>query len=489
VKDKDSVEYLGYLKAIRERVWLTVLTGGLACLAVIALSLLPTSATIYTARGQLSVDAIAFRTITSQGDELAIAYPEQDTVAWATLANFAQGPGTLQKVMTDLNLEADAEDRYQIKVRVERISVSRTPSAYLEFVVESSDKQVSLKLADALMAFVCRGWQQIRVDDAQGIVSTLQRRLPDAEEDIAKAQAAVRAIEERHGGVAPDREADTIASSLVAVQLALQNADLEATAGRTRSTRLLAQPRRSDTAAQATGGAALEERIDTVRQQVMDRETQLADMLTRRTADHPAVKELRRQIAELKSRVGSLEGAATTGGTSDFVQEAAIEARIYAEEMASRRDVLTRRDNDLRVRLTNARTDVVKYQEAAANAEAVLKRYLALKGNIAAARSEVLNRSRAKMLEVGSKADLDKRRSPLVKLAFRMLLAAFMGVGLGIAVIVGIHYFDATLRNELDAARLLGCPVLAGIPHTDVEVVPAGTTPAAGYSTGPAPPA
>jgi hypothetical protein len=52
---------------------------------------------------------------------------------------------------------------------------------------------------------------------------------------------------------------------------------------------------------------------------------------------------------------------------------------------------------------------------------------------------------------------------------------------------VGIHYFDATLRNEIDAARLLGCPILAGIPHTDVEVVPAGATPAPGPNTGPAP--
>lgn len=471
------MEYIGYLKAIRERIWLPGLTGGLACLVVIALSLLPTNTKVYTARGRMVVDSIAFRTINSQGDQLTIAYPESDSGYWATLTGFAQGPTALQNVLTDLSLEADAKDRYQIIISAERMSIGRTSSAYLEFVAKSTDRKVSQKVVDALMEYVSREWQADRVREAQSIVDSLKRRLPGANDDIAEAQAAVSEIEERHGGVAPDREADTIASSLVAAQLAMQNADLEATAGQTRSQRLLAQPRRSDTAAQLTGSAALEERIDTVRQQVMDRETQLADMLTRRTPDHPAVKELRRQIAELKGRVKDLEDVAATGATSDFVREAAIEARIYAEEMSSRREVLMRRENELRARMTSARTDIVKYQEAVASADAVLKRYLNLKGNIASAQSEVLNRSRAEMLKVQAKGELDPGPSQIARTAVNLLLAALVGAVLGIGVIVGIHYFDATLRNELDAARLLGCPILAGIPHTDVEVVPPTAAP------------
>ena len=91
------------------------------------------------------------------------------------------------------------------------------------------------------------------------------------------------------------------------------------------------------------------------------------------------------------------------------------------------------------------------------------------------------------MLEIKDPGELDELPSRVGATAMNMLLAAFVGIGLGIAVIVSIHYFDATLRNEIDAARLLGCPILAGIPHTDVEVVPADTVAAARPEPGPAP--
>ncbi|MBP8954637.1 MAG: hypothetical protein KBI47_19735, partial [Armatimonadetes bacterium] len=45
------------------------------------------------------------------------------------------------------------------------------------------------------------------------------------------------------------------------------------------------------------------------------------------------------------------------------------------------------------------------------------------------------------------------------------------GAALGIIAIFLLHYTDMTFKNEEDAERLLGYPVLGGIPHSDVQVI------------------
>lgn len=90
-------------------------------------------------------------------------------------------------------------------------------------------------------------------------------------------------IEVLHGGMGPDKEVDVLTNSLLSIQLALQNADLETSAGRARSEALAQLPARTPGAPQVNVGLA--DRLDRVRQDIMDRELQLADMQMRRTPE------------------------------------------------------------------------------------------------------------------------------------------------------------------------------------------------------------
>jgi uncharacterized protein involved in exopolysaccharide biosynthesis len=467
----EYAQYTAYLRAIREHIWFPVLTGGVALLVVIGVRISPLSEGSYTARGRLLVLPIASRIINSSGNELAIGSPPVDAGFWATLVNVATGPSTLERITAGLKLEADAIQRYEIILAGERLAVERANSDVLELTCTSNNKNVSQSVAEVLLKDVCESWKTGKVSEARRVVAALKERVPVAEADIDQAQTAVKEIEAHHGGVAPDREADAVQSSLVATQLALQNADLESTAGQVRSQRLAARPRLSEQQTAATN-LALYERIDNLNQEVMNRQAQLADMLSRRTKDHPVVKEIKQQIATLQKRVKELETVAkTTSETPDFIREASIEANAYAGEMATRRDLLAQRERELRDRLSVARTEAVKYQEASSNAAEALKRLLALKGNIASAEAELHLREQSEMIRLLAPAELDPTLSTIGKLALYLLIAAFLGVGLGLAVVVGVQHFDTSFRNEADAARLLGCPVVAGIPHSDVEVV------------------
>lgn len=40
-----------------------------------------------------------------------------------------------------------------------------------------------------------------------------------------------------------------------------------------------------------------------------------------------------------------------------------------------------------------------------------------------------------------------------------------------------LHYVDLTFKNEAEAEHLLGYPVLAGIPRSDIEVVASSSVP------------
>jgi capsular polysaccharide biosynthesis protein len=73
--------------------------------------------------------------------------------------------------------------------------------------------------------------------------------------------------------------------------------------------------------------------------------------------------------------------------------------------------------------------------------------------------------------EVAVYAELDPRPSQAAKLAGRLVLGIVLGLIVGCLAVLLMHYVDTTFRNDDDAARLLGCPILGGIPRSDVEIV------------------
>jgi len=470
------VEYIEYYRIIRERVWLVILAAGLAGLAVVAMQLVSGGTDTYSGRGWVSVNDVTRRGMVAQGDQLTIGAQRE---FWANLIQRGTGPTALSAILRELQYPGEAEDEYKIKIGASQLRNSN----YLAFTCSSSDQDLAKKIVNTGMELWDKEWKRYKIEEANRAISILEKRLPILEDELAEAQAAVQVIEERHGGVAPVREAETIASSLTATQIAMQSASLETAAAGERSKALATQPRRTATPSE-TQNLPLIERIDNINQQIMDREVLLADMLERRTKEHPSVKALERQIADLKKRMGTLEKAAADAqSNSSYVQEAVIAARTYAQEMGIRRELLAAREAELRAQLSKARTDLIEYEKAVSNVTALQKRYFAIRESIRSAKAELLARQNVDhMLTVEAEAKLDSQPRGLMKFAMKLVMALFGGAGLGILAIFVMHYIDTSFKNEEEAARLLGYPVLGGIPHSDVEVIegPAGEAELAG---------
>lgn len=493
------MEYLHFLRTIRARIWLALLGAALGALVVVAMWVLPFNKPSFTARGRVLVQRGALRTIDMRGEEFTIDYPSSDAGFWASLVTFATGPDALSRALRTLGLEADAVTRYAITVSAERLSDRRQASNYLELRCTCDRKDLAEGLTRQLVWQTGADWMAVKAAEAEAALSRLKSQLPTLEKQLAEAQKAVADIETLHGGMGPDKEVEILSSSLLSVQLALQNADLENSAGRARSEALAQQPDRARTAPQ--GNPGLDERLDSVRQSIMDRQIQLAEMQTRRTPEHPAVKELKRQIADLEQRAKRLEqtsNATATGAT--YRQEAEIAASVYAREMSARQAQLAQRETDLRGRLSKARTDLAAYQQAQSDADSALKRVMAWKANIAAAEAELSYRQKTATIipqPLGDTKPTDEEMSNLLaaaaktpdapknlelakadplpsrtsKYVLQIIMAVVIGFIAGCALIVVLDYTDTTFKNEGDAARLLGCPIIGGIPRSDVEIV------------------
>ncbi|NSW56924.1 MAG: hypothetical protein HPY44_13005 [Armatimonadetes bacterium] len=462
VQGLNTVEYIEYYRIIRERVWLLILGAVLAGLVVVGIQLVSGGMRSYTAEGTVLVHPVAMPTMLTQGDELVIA---QEKEFWPNLLQMGSNPDALGEILKKLKLPPEAEDQYKITITAKQIRDSR----FAVFSCSASRRQTSIDVAKAGMELWDEVWREEKIREAQSVIDGLRGRLPMIAQRLQETQARAEAIEAKHGGLAPAKEAESIEASLAAVQMALQNANLETAAAKERSKALATQPSRTPNAP----NFALVERIDDLKQQIMEREVLLADMLERRTRDHPSVLALQRQIDDMRKRVATLEKAeAVAQQESAFVQESAIAAQTYAQEMAARSELLAAREGELRNRLSAARTDLVEYEKLSADATALQKRYLTVQESLRSAEAELRARRDAEfMLKTVAEPRIPREEGLLKQFAIRLGLALFGGAGLGIIAIFLLHYTDTTFKNEEDAERLLGCPVLGGIPHSDVQVI------------------
>lgn len=462
VQGPNTVEYIEYYRIIRERIWLLILGAVLAGLVVVGVQLVSGGMRSYTAEGTVLVHPVAMPTMMTQGDELVIG---QEKEFWPNLLQIGSNPDALGAILKSLKLPPEAENQYKIAITAKQIRDSR----FAVFSCSSSNRKISIDVVNTGMALWDDTWRKEKIDEAESVIAGLRSRLPVIAERLQEAQAVAEAIEAKHGGLAPSKEAETIEASLAAVQMAMQNANLETAAAAERSRALASQPARTPN----VPNVAFVERIDDLEQQIMEREVLLADMLERRTKDHPSVSALQRQIGDMKRRVATLEKAAAAAQQeSAYVQESSIAAQTYAQEMAARSQLLAAREGELRNRLSGARTDLMEYEKATADATALQKRHLAVQESLRSAEAELRARREAEfMLRTVAEARIPREEGLLKQFAIRLGLALFGGAALGIVAIFLLHYTDMTFKNEEDAERLLGYPVLGGIPHSDVQVI------------------
>lgn len=490
------MEFAEYYRILRRRIWLVVLTAGLAAAAVLATRLLPHE-TVYPADGRVLLNDIAVRDVFLRGNDLAIGRPEEDGPFWNTFAQFVSSRHVLEAAASDLGLVlAEAEDELE-PATAERIGesdvalISVAATGVPEGVTADANtpREVAVSYCDALMEKLDELWRENRVVRIASIRAILEERLPEVSEEVDTLRAEVDEIAKPYGGVPPPTLEARLTEELATIDGQVSASEVSQGAAQSRAD-ILEQTARRAPGAPAAPAAPAEASPEAaaLQQAIAQKQVQLEEELTRRTAEHEEVKAIERQIEGLRRRLAQVRtqpgggGGATAGSIA--LTEAAVQAEVEAAAMARRLDLLAERATEIRSRLPEITQDARRYQEVNLRLTQAQQAYEAVLDHLERLDYEEQQLNSATLIEVLSWAEARRVPTGLMGFILKLIVAVIAGALLGVLLVFALYYVDFSFQDAHEAEMLLDVPVLAGIPRTDVEAretpVPAHLPPAEG---------
>ena len=210
-------------------------------------------------------------------------------------------------------------------------------------------------------------------------------------------------------------------------------------------------------------------------------ETERLQMLDTRTEVHPRVVALDREIKALRERIAEeTKGSQQTSASP--VLPSALQDQITAADLdlraAQRRlTAFTAEEATLRQRTPELQKLAYEYGTVETELSSATGKRNSYVEGLAQVDSEIQRLASAKDLRVTSKAQALPSPKKLSKYAMMVVAGSFAGFIMGCMLIFMLHYVDLTFKNEAEAEHLLGYPVLAGIPRSDIEVVASSSVP------------
>jgi succinoglycan biosynthesis transport protein ExoP len=214
--------------------------------------------------------------------------------------------------------------------------------------------------------------------------------------------------------------------------------------------------------------------------QIQKLETRLAELQTRYGPAHPEVRRTQHEITQLKEKIAnaSSDSLATTAN-----QKPAIQPNKSSPRNPVLQDQIEKLDDDVKEQsgLLSPLQQRIEFHTAKLAEEPVFEQkitnlqqnYEALKKQYAGLLDKKQAADLSYALEVRQKAEkfvvLDAAKTPQKPAAPNRPLISFAGLMggllLGAALAAGVEMNDETVRSETEVARILGKPVLSGIPR------------------------
>jgi capsular polysaccharide biosynthesis protein len=489
------MEFIEYYRIIRRRFWIALVMAGITVAVVIAARLMPQETT-YPAAGRILVHEIAKREVRLAGDELAIGQAQDEGAFWNDFSQFVGSTQVLQTAAADIGVTADEAARQLQAARAERLAdsnvaqvvagatgVPRQPMA--ADVSNASD--LAVRFCDAVMEKLDELWRARRVAWLDLTRETVEERLPIIEDEIARTEKEADRLIAKYEGVSPVGVLGSLTAELAAIEEQTATTEVSRGGAEARSEVLSRAGEEEGTALARAGATTTSPRVVALRQAILERQIQLDEQLSRRTAEHEEVKALQASIERLQRRLDEVEagGEPEMGPeASAILQEAAVSAEVEAEAMTRRLELLRKRVGEIRDRLPTVRADARVYEDIDGRLTGAKQTQATLRDHVARLDLEEEQVKKAPLLEVVTAAEPQRVARGVVRFIIQLAVALGAGAGLGILLIFVLHYVDFSFQDEEEAERMLGVPVLAGIPRTDVQLAGPPGAPPSGEPTG-----
>jgi tyrosine-protein kinase Etk/Wzc len=360
--------------------------------------------------------------------------------------------------------------------RVRFVSQSGS-SGIVEIQAEASQPQIALDIANTYIEVLLARTRSFNVDDAKNTREYLSQQTAQVSDALSRSETALRAFTLSRGGVQIPAKSTETAQRLSQLETTLAevlaNRNISQTRLASLKAKLESMPASQAPAKPATPAAPVVNPANAgrLRAKLSSLEAQMVEAKTRYSDDHPRVRSLAQQIAEVQRELGD----AVKDSTASNPASAAIPAddRNAFAEMVAALDTsivsLTAQENALREQITAARRDLsglskdeLEYRRLASEVETNRKLSTLLSDKLGAAR--IREQGEMNVVKV-----IDPPGFPSTAPNQRRM--QFVGLALALALLIGLgapataEYFNRPIMGETDVKHLTGLPILTSVPE------------------------
>jgi uncharacterized protein involved in exopolysaccharide biosynthesis len=453
VRGASEAHLQDYLRTILKRRWLVI-----TCFAVVVGTM--TIATflqtpVYEAVARVMIERELPRVLNIQ-DVQTMDATSQDF--YQTQYEIIRSRPVLAKTIEDLRLTS----------RIPGLANSPEPTAYLlgrlrveprrntrlvDIKVQDADPKLAAEIANGVAQAYGRFTLESRVKSTRDALSWLSDQMNELKGKIEDSEVALQKYRQRSGIIAIDQQKGLSAQQIGELNKAYLDAQAARLAleARLREMQLLAR-----TAAASPTAVVLADNplIQKLRADAADLDIQLSKALKVYKEKHPEVLKIRSQIDQVNERIQAEVRVALRGTEAEY--------RLAK----TREETMLQRLNAAKQEIQDLSEKEVQYGVLARDASSNQQLY-----------DMVLKRTKEAGLSGGSEATnihvVEDAIVPKVPVAPRkarnILMAAMVGLALGIGLAFFLEYYDTSIRTPDEVERYLDLPTLGVVPFLDAR--------------------
>jgi polysaccharide biosynthesis transport protein len=397
------------------------------------------------------------------------------------LGDLMEGIGRLRgKVPPAPSTQRRAVD--ELRVDRVRFNSQQGNAGIVEIQAEGSQPQVALDIANTYVDVLLARTRSFNVDDAKNTREYLSQQTAQVSDSLTRSETALRSFTMSRGGIQIPAKSTETAQRLSQLETTLAEIQANKNISQTRlaalKTKLESMPAPPPTTKAAPAVSPVNAaNAGRLRSKLASLEAQMVEAKTRYSDDHPRVRSLAQQIADLQRDLGDAvrDATASNPGTTAIP----VDDRNAFSEMVAALDTsvvsLTAQENAVKDQITGLRRDLsglskdeLEYRRLASEVETNRKLSTLLSDKLGAAR--IREQGEMNVVKV-----IDPPSFPTT--APNQRRVQFVGLALALALMIGIgapataEYFNRPIMGETDIKHLTGLAVLTAVPQVDSQRV------------------
>ena len=400
---------------------------------------------------------------TAMADRVAVIY--QQVVSPSRLKRIIDSLGLYPEIRKDEGVQSALLTMTKA-VNVEQVTAMGANAPAFRISYKGRNPAQVAQVTNQLTAMFIEENLKVREEQSYGTSDFIEGELKKVEVQLEEKEKELNETRARYGQDLPEsgqfrlQEAAALGQQLHAVQDKItqdqqQEADLQSLAGSTAPTVDL------DLGASLAGGASQTEEL----------QAKLNSLRSRYGPNHPDVRKLQAELDQAKANEPDSPASKSATPSARKVHNPVIEAQLEQLDLdiEKQKERAAQLQSAMKQQLAGLQ-NMPAYKE---KIDSVQRDYDALEGRYRALLNQKMSAETATSLESREKSErfviLDSAQIPERPYSpnrpFMIMGGALLGILVGIGVALAREVMDDSVRNEREAERIVGAPVLTGVPE------------------------